>query len=253
MGRHLKKTAYLPVLVRLGMNLALMGCRTCRAIVRPRHSGELSSAERHDPMQLLHKAISSRNLLTLTILAGLGLSIVPQDASAQPLLFNLDGVTFEYGVTASGHFESNSALHDLGAYDIATTGGHGSNYSGTGMTPSQIDRIVIIHIGDFGFSSDNVDELHLLLSNSVTKPGSFMQSLAKAGTNSGFTGSREYFTRTSRLITSGSLVVTDPSAVPESSASASFAVGALKLAGLAVVAGRRRTLENKKPAEVASA
>ena len=206
-------------------------------------------------MQLLRKPLSSRSLLALTILAGLGLSIIPRDASAQDLIFTLDGVTFNDGATASGYFDYNPTSNVFGTYDI-TTGNENqteSHYLGPIIGQSTQDAQ---YTGTgFLFFADQGHKLSLDPYSPATSPGTFVIVPGQLDSYNNLVGSGEILQNEEIIhtITAGNLVVTGPSAVPEPSASASFAVGTLMLAGLAVVAGRRRTRGNKKPAEVTSA
>ena len=208
-------------------------------------------------MQLLPKTLSSRSLLALTILAGLGLSIAPRAASAQNLLFTLDGVTFEDGATASGSFNYDSTQNVFGAYDITTMSNDtqtGDHYLGPIIGQSN-QNAQLDSAGRFVFSADYGHKLYLDTFSPATSSGTFgiIPGYLDSDNNLFLSGEILPNDEIIHTITAGNLIVTDPSAVPEPSASASFAVGTLMLAGLAVVAGRRRTRGNKKAAEVASA
>src|SRR5580704_12377235 len=87
------------------------------------------------------------------VLLGTALLSVPQAFADQ--IFNLSGVTLQYGGTLTGSFTTNNALTSVTSYDIVASGGPGSpGFTFTGDTYTQGDSSITINLVNHVFRVD---------------------------------------------------------------------------------------------------
>lgn len=197
-------------------------------------------------MHLLQKTKLSLTLASLCILGAMTM----RPADAQNLVYTLTGVTFSDGATGSGSFSFNptaaSPSANLTTFNIATTAGvtdaltAGSYVPGTA---NALERQTVYFDFNYGGGTASFHDLLLMTATAAASPGTYPLLLGKQTAPNQFTGSGEY-APTSRLLTSGSLVVTN--AVPEASTTVSFGLLlALGLGGAALAVRKKRRFARK--------
>jgi hypothetical protein len=155
--------------------------------------------------------------------------LAPHSSTAEPLLFTLTGVTFNDGAVAAGSFILDPSTQVYGAFNITTGVGFspintGSNYGTVAGTTTQYFS------GSGGFADDFVfdnlafdgHELALSLTGDIHISGPGTYTLNRGQPNgpgifdlSGEFVNADFATINYRVLTNGSLIVTDIPPVPE--------------------------------------
>ncbi len=189
---------------------------------------------------------SSGKTLALTLLGLCALGLAARPAAAQNLEYQLSGVTFNDGAVAFGFFDFNPTTKAFGSFDITTTDGITDALIGAHYTPGFYapDAITPGNYDIFQFISNDGKYNFLSLGTNVPaeSPGFYTIQTGTVGVGY-FSGSGEFAsinTAANRVVQTGSLLVTEPAAVPEASTTISFGLLLTLGFGGFVVAARKR-------------
>lgn len=189
----------------------------------------------------MHFPSSIRSGLTLIGICAIG-TAATHPAAAQELKYTLSGVTFSDGATAAGYFNVNTATGTIDDFDITTTAGVTDALIAGSYLPStayafqaQFPTFSFY----YNFGSTSFHSLALMIASPATDPGVYALEPGVPTATNQFIGSGEY-APTDRLVVSGSLIASDPAAVPEASTTVSFGL-LLTLGGFAIMAHKKKS------------